>query len=78
MAFLEQAVYQLRFLPVRLEHAKATAEYSAALRRVGRRTDARRVLNEVLACGAQSLVQQINTEREACDTHPCSALAVGI
>ncbi|WP_395368456.1 AAA family ATPase [Streptomyces tubercidicus] len=82
LAFLEQAVDRLRFSPARLEHAKATAEHGAVLRRAGRRTDARRVLNEACdiasRCRAQPLVQQINTELKACGARPRSALAVGI
>ncbi|MFJ3812545.1 AAA family ATPase [Streptomyces sp. NPDC090073] len=81
-AFLQQAVHRLRSSPARLEYAKAAAECGAALRRAGRRTDARSILAEACdiarRCCAKPLVQQINADLRASGARPRSALAVGI
>lgn len=81
-AFLEQAVRQLHAAPARLEYAKAAAEQGAALRRDGQRNHARRLLGEACdlarRCGAQALVQQINTELKACGARPRTTLTIGV
>ncbi|MFC9582002.1 AAA family ATPase [Streptomyces yangpuensis] len=81
-AFLEESVHRLRPSYARLEYAKAAADHGAALRREGQRTQARRLLTEAFdiaqRCGAQPLLQHINTEIKASGARPRSPLAGGI
>jgi DNA-binding CsgD family transcriptional regulator/exonuclease VII small subunit len=63
---LEQAVVQLESSSARLEHAVALLELGAAIRRAGRRADAREPLREALelarACGADAIAVRAHDE----------------
>ena len=69
LATLEEAVAMLEGSPSRLELAEAQADLGAALRRSGRRTDARPPLREALAlarrCGASGLARRAYDELAA-------------
>jgi DNA-binding NarL/FixJ family response regulator len=71
---LEQAVATLQSSPSRLEHALALVELGSALRRGGRRADARDPLREGLElaveCGAELLAARAHDERVAAGARP--------
>ena len=71
---LEEAVDVLEGSPARLEHAKARTELGAALRRRGRRSDAREHLRRAVElatlCGARPLAARAETELLATGARP--------
>jgi DNA-binding CsgD family transcriptional regulator len=71
---LEQAVAAFEAGPSRLEHARALVDLGAALRRIGRRTDAREPLRRGLdlsaACGASALAARAREELGAAGARP--------
>jgi DNA-binding CsgD family transcriptional regulator len=71
---LREAVDVLAGTPARLEHARATVDLGAALRRANCRTDARKHLehgmHEAHACGAGALVARAREELTACGARP--------
>ncbi|MFF7242128.1 LuxR C-terminal-related transcriptional regulator [Streptomyces collinus] len=71
---LQEAVSVLRDSPARLEFAKALAGLGAALRAVGRRTDARPILQQALdltvRCGAAPLIDNVRSELAAAGGRP--------
>jgi DNA-binding CsgD family transcriptional regulator len=73
-ALLSDAVDQLRASPARLELAKALADLGAALRRAGRRREAREPLYEALdlagRCGATALTETVRVELGAAGARP--------
>jgi DNA-binding CsgD family transcriptional regulator len=74
VAVLEEAVAVLERSPAELEHARALVELGAALRRRGRRVDAREPLGRALEWaderGAAPLAQQAREELHACGARP--------
>jgi DNA-binding CsgD family transcriptional regulator len=66
----------------RLEYARSLAELGAALRRAGRRTEAREALGRALeaaeVCGAAPLVAQVMTESHAAGYRPRRHRLVGV
>jgi DNA-binding CsgD family transcriptional regulator len=66
---LREAVATLEASPARLEHARALADLGAALRRAGRRTEARAPLERALEladrCGGRALAALARTELQA-------------
>jgi DNA-binding CsgD family transcriptional regulator/tetratricopeptide (TPR) repeat protein len=71
---LQEAVDVLATTPARLEHARATVDLGAALRRANCRSDARQRLehgmHEAHACGAEALVARAREELIACGARP--------
>jgi DNA-binding NarL/FixJ family response regulator len=71
---LQAAVEVLATTPARLEHARATVDLGAALRRANCRSDARqsleRGMHEAHACGATALVAHAQEELTACGARP--------
>jgi DNA-binding NarL/FixJ family response regulator len=71
---LHDAVEVLATTPARLEHARATVDLGAALRRANRRSDARKRLehgmHEAHVCGADALVARAREELTACGARP--------
>jgi DNA-binding CsgD family transcriptional regulator len=71
---MQQAVAALQSSPSRLEQARALVDLGAALRRVGRRTDAREPLRRGLdlaaACGASALAARAREELVAAGARP--------
>ena len=69
LAWLAQAVEVSAGSPAQLEHARALADYGAALRRANRRADAREPLHEALALarrgGALPIARRAHEELEA-------------
>ena len=74
IALLEQAVSVLEPSQARLEHALALLELGAAIRRAGRRADARKPLHEAVelghACGAEALATRAHEELVAAGARP--------
>jgi DNA-binding CsgD family transcriptional regulator len=74
IALLEQAVAQLQPSPARLEYALALLELGAAIRRGGRRAEARQPLREALelarACGADAVAVRAHEELVAAGARP--------
>jgi DNA-binding CsgD family transcriptional regulator/Flp pilus assembly protein TadD len=74
MGQLEQAVAHLQRSPARLEQALALLELGAAIRRAGRRADARKPLREALelarSCGADTLAARAHDELVAAGARP--------
>jgi ATP/maltotriose-dependent transcriptional regulator MalT len=74
MPLLREAVAVLEDSPARLEHARALVELGAALRRQGKRSDARGVLERGMdsaqACGATALAQRAREELRASGSRP--------
>ena len=74
MELLEQAVAHLERSSRRLEHALALLELGAAIRRAGRRADAREPLREALelarACGADAVAVRAHEELVAAGARP--------
>jgi len=79
---LRQAVRVLEGSGARLEHARATAELGAALRRAGQRADSREVLQVALdlahRCGAIALTEQTRTELVAAGGRPRRLVLSGL
>jgi DNA-binding CsgD family transcriptional regulator len=71
---LEEAVAHLERSPARLEHARALLELGAAIRRAGRRADARQPLREALAlartCGADAVAERAHEELVTAGARP--------
>jgi len=71
---LEQSVAQLEQSPRRLEHALALLELGAAVRRAGRRADAREPLRQALelasACGADAIAARAHDELVTAGARP--------
>jgi DNA-binding CsgD family transcriptional regulator len=71
---LREAVEELASSPARLEHARALADLGGALRRAGRRRDAREPLREGLEaarrCGATALVERAHEELVTAGARP--------
>jgi DNA-binding CsgD family transcriptional regulator/tetratricopeptide (TPR) repeat protein len=74
ISLLEQAVAHLQRSPARLEHALALLELGAAMRRAGRRADAREPLREALelarVCGADAIAVRAHDELVAAGARP--------
>jgi DNA-binding CsgD family transcriptional regulator len=81
LADLEASVATLASTPARLEHARSLVELGAALRRRGRRADARVPLREGLElagrCGATRLGERAQTELAASGAKPRRAYVTG-
>ena len=79
---LREAVEVLRDSPARLEHARALTDLGAALRRAGRRSEARQGLEEGLAvaarCKARALVNRARTELRAAGGRSSDPYGVGV
>ena len=79
---LHDAVSTLEHSPSRLEHARALTELGAALRRSGRRADAREPLAAGLelarACGAQRLADRAEHELRTTGARPRAVVRSGI
>jgi DNA-binding CsgD family transcriptional regulator len=79
---LREAASMLERSPSRLEHARALTDLGGALRRSGRRTQARDPLGRGLelarGCGAQRLAQRAEHELRAAGARPRSAVRSGI
>jgi DNA-binding CsgD family transcriptional regulator/Flp pilus assembly protein TadD len=71
---LEEAVADLERSPARLEHALALVELGAAIRRAGRRADAREPLRQALelarVCGADAVVARAHDELVTAGARP--------
>jgi DNA-binding CsgD family transcriptional regulator len=74
LALLEEALHVLSDSPAKLEHAKASTELGAALRRANRRTQARDQLRHAVElatiCGATALAQRAERELLATGARP--------
>jgi DNA-binding CsgD family transcriptional regulator len=74
LELLDEAVRVLESSPARLEHARALADFGAALRRANRRTAARHPLRQALdladACGARPLAERARHELRAAGARP--------
>jgi DNA-binding CsgD family transcriptional regulator/tetratricopeptide (TPR) repeat protein len=74
VALLEEAAAVLEPSPAKLERARALADYGAALRRTGRRVDAREPLRLAVelaqVCGATPLAESARTELVAAGAKP--------
>jgi DNA-binding CsgD family transcriptional regulator len=74
LELLAEAVPVLEGSPARLEHARALADLGAALRRSGRRSDAREPLRQALdladVCGAGPLAERARQELRAAGGRP--------
>jgi DNA-binding CsgD family transcriptional regulator/Flp pilus assembly protein TadD len=74
IALLEQAVAQLEHAEARLEHPLALLELGAAIRRAGRRADAREPLRQALelarACGAEAVAVRAHEELVTAGARP--------
>jgi DNA-binding CsgD family transcriptional regulator len=79
---LRQAVRVLEGSGARLEHARATADLGAALRRAGRRADSRAVLRVALdlahRCAAIALTERTRTELVAAGGRPRRLVLSGL
>jgi DNA-binding CsgD family transcriptional regulator len=82
IALLRSAVLELESTPVRLELARALLDLGAALRRAGRRSEAREPLSRALELahrhGAQPLVTAARTELRASGARPRREVRTGI
>ncbi len=82
VAFAEQAVAALERSPARLELARAAVELGAALRRSGRRREARQWLTRggdlAHRCGADALVARARAELVATGARPRRAAFTGV
>jgi DNA-binding NarL/FixJ family response regulator len=71
---LEEAVAHLERSPARLEHALALVELGAAIRRAGRRADAREPLRQALelarVCGADAIAARAHDELVTAGARP--------
>jgi tetratricopeptide (TPR) repeat protein len=79
---LAEAVEVLEDSPAVLEHARALTDLGAALRRAGRRSDAREPLRRALElahrCGATALVERAHAELLATGARPRRAVVTGL
>ena len=79
---LAESTRALARSPARLEHARSLVEHGAALRRAGRRIDAREPLHEGLAmaerCGAERLTERAREEMRATGARPRSSPRDGV
>jgi DNA-binding CsgD family transcriptional regulator len=79
---LREAVAVLEDSPARLEHARAVVELGAALRRQGKRSEARGVLERGMdsaqACGATALAQRAREELRASGARPRRLALTGV
>jgi DNA-binding CsgD family transcriptional regulator/tetratricopeptide (TPR) repeat protein len=79
---LRDAASTLKRSPSRLEHGRALTDLGAALRRAGRRADARNPLGAGLelarACGAQRLAERAEQELRATGARPRAILRSGL
>jgi DNA-binding CsgD family transcriptional regulator len=79
---LRQAVRALEGSGARLEHARATADLGAALRRAGQRADSREVLRVALdlahRCGAIAVTERARTELVAAGGRPRRLVLSGL
>jgi DNA-binding CsgD family transcriptional regulator len=79
---LAEAVEVLKGSPAVLEHARALADLGAALRRKGRRSNAREPLRRALElahrCGASALVERAHVELLATGARPRRAVVTGL
>jgi DNA-binding CsgD family transcriptional regulator len=82
VALLREAVDVLRHSQGRLERARAHVELGAAIRRRGRRGEARQELSEGYAlaaqCGSQQLTARARTELAAAGARPRRSALVGV
>jgi DNA-binding CsgD family transcriptional regulator len=82
LAALEAAVAQLEGSQAALERARALVEFGAALRRTGRRRDAREPLRLGLdlaqRCGAEDLVAHAKNEAKSAGARPRRTAASGV
>jgi DNA-binding CsgD family transcriptional regulator len=81
LALLEQSVSALETAQAQLELARSLAELGAALRRAGRRADAREPLRRALdlahRCGGERVAQQAHADLLATGARPRRALLSG-
>ena len=79
---LAEAVEVLEDVPALLEHARALTDLGAALRRGGRRSDAREPLRRGLElahrCGATALAERAHAELLATGARPRRAVVTGL
>jgi DNA-binding CsgD family transcriptional regulator len=82
LALLAESAAALRRSPALLERARTLAELGAALRRAGRRCDAREPLAEALdlaaRCGARPLIERAREELRAAGARPRRAWRSGL
>jgi DNA-binding CsgD family transcriptional regulator len=82
ISLLTQAVTELQACPSRLEEAHALTDVGAALRRAGRRSDARqplaRALDLAAACGAHALATRAHDELVTAGARPRRARLSGV
>lgn len=82
VGLLREAVTRLKGSPARLEYAKALADYGAALRRHGVRSQARTLLSDALdiaeARSAAPLIQQIQDELHVAGIRPRRHAVTGL
>lgn len=82
LAHLEEAVELSANSPAKLEHAKARTELGAALRRAGRRVQAREHLRHALelasGCGAVPLTERAESELRATGARPRRVALSGV
>ena len=81
IALLDEAADALRGSEGQLEHARAVVELGAAIRRAGRRSDARQHLSEgyalAAACGSQRLATRARAELVAAGGRPRRSALTG-
>jgi DNA-binding CsgD family transcriptional regulator len=79
---LREAVAELERSPARLEHARALADFGAALRRAGKRREAQQTLRQALdladRCGARPITDQARAELLITGARPRRARISGI
>jgi DNA-binding CsgD family transcriptional regulator len=82
VSLLREAVAVLEDSPARLEHARALVELGAALRRQGKRTEARGALERGMdgaqACGATALARRAREELRAGGARPRRLALTGV
>jgi DNA-binding CsgD family transcriptional regulator len=82
LALLREAVEVLDGSIARLEHARALGEYGAALRRAGRRGEAREPLEAAIelarACGATPIAERAHSELRLTGARPRSLVFTGV
>jgi DNA-binding CsgD family transcriptional regulator len=78
---LSEAVRELERSPARIEHGRALIDLGAALRRAGRRREARAALRDGVelarACGAEASVERAQLELRAAGGRPRAPLRTG-
>jgi DNA-binding CsgD family transcriptional regulator len=82
IALLREAVAVLEVSPAELEHARALTDFGAALRRAGRRAEAREPLRAGLElarrCGASALAERAHEELVATGARPRRLVRSGV